>query len=127
MINAPQLTEALSKPPRQPGEAAEGGNRTPLRGEPSGAQPLSADLRLRRGPRHPSAARVCLWLGLLALSAALVGSVVNSVLTGWMAVAGMAAIGLFYLGLSSVAAEQMQSPVSEFADDSAPNSTEQAP
>jgi hypothetical protein len=71
----------------------------------------------RPAPRHVSAARMCLWLGLLALSAALVGCVVNSLLTGWMAVAGMAAIGLFYLGLSSVAASQAPSPLLEPVDD----------
>jgi len=127
MINAPQLTEAVTKPPSHPGEGAEVGNRTPRQAELSAAGSLDSGTRLRRSPRHPSAAKVCLWLGLLALSAALVGSVVNSLLTGWMAVAGMAAIGLFYLGLSSVAAEQMQSPVSEPIDDSAPDPSEEAP
>jgi hypothetical protein len=122
MINAPQLSEAVTTPPAPQGEAAHPAGSNPRRGKPPAAGGLGGRA-LRRSARHPSAAKVCLWLGLLALSAAVVGSVVNSVLTGWMAVAGMAAIGLFYLGLSSIAAEHAPGSAIDFAEDSLSDTT----
>ncbi len=120
MIEAPRISGTATRQEQPVGQdAADGALRlhreedAPAAGSRNG-QPVG-----RPAYGHVSAARMCLWLGLLALSASLVGCVVNSLLTGWMAVAGMAAIGLFYLGLSSVAASQARSPVLDHSDDAA--------
>jgi len=44
-------------------------------------------------------ARICFVVSLVAFSAAAASLVMTSLLSGWMEIAGMVAIGLFYLGL----------------------------
>lgn len=44
-------------------------------------------------------ARICFIVAFVAFTAAAAGWVIKSFLSGWMEVAGMLAIGLFYLGL----------------------------
>ncbi|WP_139228301.1 hypothetical protein [Planctomicrobium piriforme] len=43
--------------------------------------------------------RVYFWIAFVAFTAVAAGWAVNSLLSGWMEVAGVGAIGLFYLGL----------------------------
>lgn len=61
---------------------------------------LVPELEVAEGGLAPlSSSRTCFALSGLAFSAAAAGCVVNSALTGWMGIAGMTGIGLFYLGL----------------------------
>lgn len=47
----------------------------------------------------PPVSRMCFAISAIAFGAALLGALVNHFLTGWMAVGGMAMVGLLYLGM----------------------------
>jgi hypothetical protein len=52
-----------------------------------------------RSPHHHEIARIYFWIAFISFTAALAGWGVHTLLSGWMEVAGVMAIGLFYLGL----------------------------
>jgi len=72
--------------------------------------PSQSDLQVRsdmvpKSNRVPSwllegqPARICFIVAFIAFTAAAASWVITSLLSGWMEVAGMVAVGLFYLGL----------------------------
>jgi hypothetical protein len=65
------------------------------------------------------AGKMCFCVAVCAMLAAGIGAVVNHFLTGWMAVGGMAAIGLLYfaMGLTEVRREWCHVPAVEASHD----------
>jgi len=75
--------------------------------------PSQSDLQVHSGmapgaSRIPSwllegqPARICFMVAFIAFTAAAASWVITSLLSGWMEIAGMVAVGLFYLGLGLV-------------------------